>query len=136
MKRQTREWVRKAENDFVVARQSIQSTIPLHDAVCFHSQQCAEKYLKGLLEEAGLTIPRTHNLDDLLTLVLPYQPSLRLYRRGLIFLADFAVDCRYPGRNASKRQAAAALRWAERVRSAVRLLLGLTHHVIRRKKSR
>jgi hypothetical protein len=34
-----------------------------------------------------------------------------------------AVDTRYPGNNASKRQAIAALRWAERVRTLARGLL-------------
>jgi hypothetical protein len=46
-------------------------------------------------------------------------------RRGLIFLTDFAVDIRYPGDSASKRQAASALRWAGRVRGECRRLLGL-----------
>jgi hypothetical protein len=49
---------------------------------------------------------------------------LRPLRRGLLFLSVFAVDVRYPGINASKRQAAAALRWAVRVRTAARALLG------------
>ncbi len=40
-------------------------------------------------------------------------------------LSDFAVDVRYPGDNASKRQAVSALRWAGKVRAACRLLLGL-----------
>jgi HEPN domain-containing protein len=39
MKRTTRAWVR-------------------HDGVCFHCQQCAEKYLKGLLEEHGHAVPK------------------------------------------------------------------------------
>ena len=127
--------MRKAEVDWVIARQSSRSKTPLHDGVCFHCQQCAEKYLKALLEELGLTIPRTHNLDDILNLLLPHHPTLRSMRRGLIFLTDFAVDPRYPGENASKRQAAAALRWAERVRTAARALLGTRARRPRRKKS-
>ncbi|MGH7172313.1 MAG: HEPN domain-containing protein [Gemmataceae bacterium] len=108
-----------------MARRSSLSKTPLHDGVCFHCQQCAEKYLKALLEELGLAIPRTHNLDDLLHLLLPHYAILRSLRRGLIFLTDFAVDPRYPTVNTSKRQAAAALRWAERVRSDCRALLGI-----------
>ena len=105
---------------------------PQHDVVCFHCQQSAEKYLKALLEELGLTVPRIHNLDDILNLLLCDHPGLRSLRRGLIFLTDFAVETRYPGDNASKRQAMAALRWAERVRTACRALLGVRP---RRKKS-
>jgi HEPN domain-containing protein len=98
---------------------------PFHDQVCFHCQQSAEKYLKALLEQLGLAIPRVHNLDDLLGLLGPHHRSLRPLRRGLIFLTDFAVDIRYPGDSASKRQAAAAVRWAGRVRGERRGLLGL-----------
>jgi hypothetical protein len=44
---------------------------------------------------------------------------------GAGFLTQFAVDIRYPGENASKRQAEAALRWADKVRTAARVILGL-----------
>ena len=125
MKNTTREWVKKAEQDWVLAEQGIQSKLPVHDGICFHCQQCAEKYLKGLMEEIGLSIPKTHFLDVLLTALASHHPSLRPLRRGLLFLSVFAVDTRYPGTNASKRQAVAALRWAERVRTPARLLLGI-----------
>src|SRR5262249_10644533 len=127
--------VRKAEADYVIARKCRRSATPLHDGLCFHCQQCAEKYLKGLLEELALAIPKTHDLDYLLTLFLPHHSSLRALRRGLVFLTDFAVDTRYPGNNASKRQAEAAWRWTDRVRTTVRDLLGIRTRRSRRKKS-
>jgi HEPN domain-containing protein len=117
--------VRKAEADYQLAVQIAHGPRPFHDQVCFHCQQSAEKYLKALLEQLGLAIPRVHNLDDLLALLAPHHRSLRPLRRGLIFLTDFAVDIRYPGDFASKRQAAAAVRWAGRVRGECRSLLGL-----------
>ena len=98
---------------------------PFHDQICFHGQQSAEKYLKALLEELGIDVEKTHELDDLLTPLLPHHPTLRSLRRGLNFLTNFAVNPRYPGKNATKRQAAAALRWAGKVRDACRNLLGL-----------
>jgi HEPN domain-containing protein len=104
------------------------------DVVCFLFQQCSEKYLKGLLEENGLTVPRTHVPIDLLTLLRPYHPSLGAFRRGLDFLTRFAVQVRYRGFNAKKQQAAAARRWADRVRTAARTILGLPLHPPRRKK--
>ncbi len=48
-----------------------------------------------------------------------------MLRRGVRFLTEFAVDTRYPGNSADKRQAKAALRWADRTRSAAQALLGL-----------
>ena len=125
MKKTTREWVKKAEQDYVLAKQGSRSKVPVHDGVCFHCQQCAEKYLKALMEELGLAVPKTHDLDLLLAALMPHHPTLRSLRRGLLFLSDFAVDTRYPGSNASKRQAVAALRWAERVRTPARALLGM-----------
>lgn len=125
MKRLTREWVAKAEADFVVASVLRQTVPPVHDARCFHCQQSAEKYLKALLEEANLTVPRTHNLEDLLALLLPIYPDLVSLRRGLIFLTSFAVETRYPGESASKRQAEASQRWVSKTRLAIRALLGL-----------
>ena len=124
MKRLTKEWVQKADNDLVVAKKIADASPPLHEAVCFHWQQCAEKYLKALLQEAGEPVPRTHELVTLLSLVAPHYRVAGLMR-GLKFLTNFAVEVRYPPERATKRQAAAALRWAGKVRDACCPLLGL-----------
>src|ERR1700687_4494937 len=115
MKRLTAEWVRKAEADYQVAAKLGRGSESFPDQLCFHCQQSAEKYLKALLEELGHPVPKTHDLDGLRNLLRPSYPTLGRLRRGLLFLTDFAVDTRYPGNRTSKRQAAAALRWAERV---------------------
>ena len=98
---------------------------PFHDEQCFHCQQSAEKYLKALLEELGLAVPKTHNLVAILPLLVPHHGTLRSLRRGVDFLTRFAVETRYPGDHASRRQATSALRWAGKVRLACRSLLGL-----------
>jgi HEPN domain-containing protein len=125
MKRATREWVEKADDDYRTADLIARSGEPLHDQLCFHCQQATEKYLKALFEELGLFVEKTHELEDLLDQLLPHHMSLRSMRRGLAFLSQFAVEVRYPGDRASKRQAASALRWAGKVRHACRNLLGL-----------
>ena len=116
MKKQTGEWVRKAEDDYQLAALIARGSRPFHDQLCFHCQQAAEKYLKALLQEQGHVIPRTHSLHHLLVLLLPRNADLIVLHRGLRMMGRFAVDVRYPEFNATKRQAAAALRWAERVR--------------------
>jgi len=125
MKKLTAAWVRKAEGDFRVAQKLARSRPPENDFVCFCCQQAAEKFLKALLVELGLTVPRTHNLEDLLGLLRPHHPSLFMLRRGLIFLSRFAVDTRYPGFRARRNQADAARRWATGVRTEARRILGL-----------
>jgi len=136
MKKLTKEWVRKAEADYQLAVQLAGGSRPFHDQLCFHCQQSAEKYLKALLQELGLTIPRTHILRDLVNLLLSHHAELRPLQRGAKFLTRFAVETRYPGDRASKREAVAALRWAGKVRAAARALLGLPLDRARRRKKR
>jgi HEPN domain-containing protein len=125
MNKLTREWLRKAEADRLAARALHRGKASLHDQVCFLCQQAAEKLLKALLQERGLSIPRTHNLVVLVRLLAAHHPALLALRRGLDYLTRFAVDVRYPGEHARRRQAVAALRWAEQVRYQVRSLLGI-----------
>ena len=54
----TREWLRKAEADLRSARRLFALKPTDHDVVCFHCQQAAEKFLKGLLHEGGSVVPR------------------------------------------------------------------------------
>ncbi len=57
MKPLTREWVDKAEGDRSTAQRELRvRKSPNFDAVCFHAQQCAEKYLKALLQERAAAI--------------------------------------------------------------------------------
>ena len=42
MKKTTAEWVRKAEEDYVLAKQGRRSKVPVHNGVCFHCQHKAE----------------------------------------------------------------------------------------------
>lgn len=59
MKQITLEWVEKAEGDYLTAkREVVVDESPNYDAVCFHCQQSAEKYLKARLQGAGLPFPR------------------------------------------------------------------------------
>ena len=90
-----------------------------------HGFQAAEKYLKALLQELGLVAPRTHDLEDLLDLLLPHDASLGPLRRNLRSLTPYAVNIRYPGLRATTRRMQAALRHAERVRQQLRARLGL-----------
>lgn len=125
MKRQTGQWVRKAEEDWRGANDLATGEPPLRDLICFHCQQAVEKYLKAVLQENGAPVPKIHDLDDLLDLVLPFGGTLAPLRRGLHSLGRFAVEYRYPGPRATKRGMDAALRHTARVRRELRLRLGL-----------
>jgi len=126
MKPLTHEWVEKAEGDFATARREVRvRKAPNYDAVCFHAQQCAEKYLKACLQEADMPFGRTHNLSALLDLLLPISAELDTLRSHLRALTVFAVDVRYPGESVDKAEAHEALRLCRAVRRRLRLHLGL-----------
>ena len=61
------EWVVKAENDLKNASFTLTmgDDCPT-DTVCFHAQQCAEKYIKALLVDKGKPLSKTHNLSILI----------------------------------------------------------------------
>lgn len=107
----TREWIEKAEGDFATAGREMRARRRQnYDAVCFHAQQAAEKYLKAILQENGAAVPRTHNLIDLLGLCLPFDSSLSLQRDLLVILDRYAVLYRYPGDSADRKEARRAYR--------------------------
>ncbi len=129
MNRLTKEWVQKAEADWLSAN-SLNDTAssrrrPLHDSICFHCQQAAEKYLKALLQELGTVVPRTHDLEDLHDLLRARDSTLAGLRQACSILTPYAVEYRYPGASAKKRQAHAAIGHAGKVRAAVRTRLDL-----------
>ena len=126
MKPITREWVKKAENDFKVACQILRrrkEVVP--DAACFHCQQCVEKYLKARLLEAGIGFPRTHDLLQLLNACLPVDPLWSAYSKVVDGMTDYAVDFRYPGHSATLREAKLALKHCRYLRAEARRSLGL-----------
>ena len=116
----TTEWVTKAEGDLATARRELRArTAPNYDAACFHAQQCAEKYLKGLLQEAEIPFGKTHNLSLLLDLLEDRYPALALIRPTLAILNAYAVEYRYPGESAEKDVARQAVKMTEEVKQVV-----------------
>ncbi|HHX63823.1 MAG TPA: HEPN domain-containing protein [Chloroflexi bacterium] len=121
------EWINKAEGDFHTACRELQvRESPNYDAVCFHAQQCVEKYLKARLAGAGRGFPRIHDLEALLNRVLPIEPEWESFRQELQRLTDMAVEVRYPGADADLDDAHEAVRAAERLRSAARHAMKLS----------
>ena len=64
------QWALKAENDLKNAAHTLKlgADCPT-DTVCFHAQQCVEKYLKALLTLHGIEFSRIHHISALLALV-------------------------------------------------------------------
>jgi HEPN domain-containing protein len=122
----TREWVEKAEGDFATAERELIVTVdPNYDAVCFHAQQCAEKYLKARLQEAGIPFGKTHDLPVSLNMLLPVESTWGAMLSDLQTLSAYAVAYRYPGDSADVVDATDAVNKCRNVRRVVRGSLGL-----------
>lgn len=120
------EWVSKAEGDFATAGRELRArTNPNYDAVCFHCQQCVEKYLKAVLQANNIRIPKIHYLLELLALILKFDTSYEFLRADLDTLEDYAVHFRYPGEFAEKDQAQSAYQAAKIIRAFVQQKLGV-----------
>lgn len=119
------EWVSKAEGDYLTAGRELRARkSPNYDAVCFHAQQCAEKYLKAVLQENDKRIPKIHFLLELLAMILKFDSSYEFLKADLEVLEDYAVKFRYPGDLAEKNQAQAAYASADVVREFIKQKLG------------
>ncbi|MBI4789566.1 MAG: HEPN domain-containing protein [Chloroflexi bacterium] len=120
------EWVEKAEGDFNIATREMRvRKAPNYDALCFHAQQCVEKYLKAVLVDQNISFKPIHDLEVLLNLITPTQPEFEFMRDRLLLLNDYAVDYRYPGVSAARDDARAAVKAMRTVRAFVRQQLGL-----------
>ena len=122
----TLEWIEKAEEDYNAAKWLQQSPNPLHNSICFHVQQCIEKYLKAWLQEANIHTPRTHNLQELLDLIVQSLPTWARWQSDFKIITAYAVDPRYPGDSATSDNTQHAMHICNEVRQAVRAHLKLT----------
>jgi HEPN domain-containing protein len=115
------EWIEKAEHDYgaalVLHRKRVK---PLHDIVCFHTQQCAEKYLKAFLTSADTPFAKTHDLSALLKEVLKKDGGFALIQDVLKILDVYSVEVRYPGDDPDRKEAERAVKAMKEIRTFVR----------------
>ncbi|CAN5551043.1 HEPN domain-containing protein [soil metagenome] len=120
------EWVNKAEGDWqTLSREFVVTDDPNFDAICFHSQQCVEKYFKARLVKAGTPFRKSHDLLYLHELVLRAEPSWTFLLIGLSAMNSYAVASRYPGLDATEEQTKRAVEHCREIRKLLRISLGL-----------
>jgi len=92
-----KQWVQKAENDLKIAQDELVTIEPATDMVCFHFQQCVEKYLKAFLVLHNKDFRWTHNIAELIELCKEIDPDFdALYGKDADKLTIYAVQVRYP----------------------------------------
>lgn len=85
-------WFEFAERDLRACRCLLDGKI--YANACLYAQQAVEKALKGLLLYRGKTIPKTHNLPELL--VLLEENTLTPHRDATDILNKYYLPVRYP----------------------------------------
>lgn len=95
------------------------------EAVCFHAQQCAEKYAKAFLTEHEVEFEYTHNMLYLHRKCVETDTEFKKHERDFDILDDYAVDIRYPGFSAKDEDAKEAFEIAKRLRTFIRSKLNL-----------
>jgi HEPN domain-containing protein len=89
-------WIKKADEDLKIVRHEL--NLPEEErvtgAICFHSQQAAEKYIKAYLLNKKIDIPKSHDLEYLVALCADKDKDFENLEIGN--LTDYAVSVRYP----------------------------------------
>ena len=92
-----RQWFIKADHDSKTAQDELNTENPATDTVCFHMQQCVEKYLKGFLAFHDQEIKKIHNLTAILVDCVQVDPSFsELTAKQVDVLTPHATVLRYP----------------------------------------
>lgn len=90
-------WIFLAEGDLKIAKDELNMPAPFTNAICFHSQQCVEKYLKAYLLLVGKPFGKTHDIALLIELCNEEDKEfVNLYNIHANKLTRYAVEIRYP----------------------------------------
>ena len=118
-------WVKRAEEDYLMARSALRRRKPFTYSACFHAQQCAEKYLKAILVSKGVAFAKVHDLLLLSGQCEKAGVLVAIEAKQLSTLSDYAVRVRYPGDDPTPDEAREAVEIAKAVRRFVRTFLGV-----------
>lgn len=92
----TRQWLQRAEQDWRLCHRLMADDEPYLEAIAFHCQQAAEKYLKAYLTWQQTEFPKTHDMKRLVELVAVSDPALATALDEAAALTPYAVEYRYP----------------------------------------
>jgi HEPN domain-containing protein len=119
-------WAQKAEADLETANRELHiDNRPNYDAVCFHAQQSALRYLKARLLKADIPFPSTSHLVVLLELCMNEEPGWEEFRPHLRSLNHLAAQLEDPECVPDGPMAAEAYSLARSFRDAAKASLAL-----------
>ncbi len=89
------EWFRKAQHDLETA-QLLYKNEGYTEIIAFHIQQALEKYLKGYLIANGCKLRKIHDLEDLLSAAIEFDPTFADFLNVCRKATKYYMDSRYP----------------------------------------
>lgn len=89
-------WITKAKSDLHLAEKGLKDDDLTLDSAIFHTQQCAEKALKGFLASYQQPQIKTHDLLKLLELCAQIDTEFAKLQLEAAILSPFATEFRYP----------------------------------------
>lgn len=112
-------WFKRANDDLSLCQKLVDDE-KYYGAVCFHAQQAAEKYLKGLLALHKFRVKKTHDLEELVKLCSAILPAGLFAQLKLEMMSKYYWEPRYsmdfePGLDTAKE----ALEHAKQMREIV-----------------
>ncbi len=97
LKQLIQNWLLKAENDLKIGQDEMQTAEPTTDMVCYHMQQCVEKYLKAYLVLNQSSFRHTHDIAELIEQCKKFDTTFdTLYESQADSLTIYGVEIRYP----------------------------------------
>jgi len=92
-----KQWLLKADHDFVSAERLLAGDPPLRDTAVYHCQQAAEKMLKAYLTLRDAPFQKVHTLSVLIDQCEKLDQSFQQIREASDILTPYATAFRYPG---------------------------------------
>lgn len=116
------EWLKKADSDIRLAEYLLAENTPFWDAISFHCQQAAEKYLKAFLVNHQTEFPKTHDIEELLELIQKIDKKTAKSLIASIVLSPYGVAVRYPDdiQRVDRKKAEAAVGLAQKVEKNIK----------------
>ena len=115
------EWLLKAERDLDTAKALLEKAY--HDTAIYHTQQCAEKALKGYCVYRLQPLIRTHDLEKILKICIGMDSSFQQLDIFATSLNGLDVRFRYPDIEFEPEdyEVADAINWSEQILDFVKI---------------
>jgi len=89
-------WIYKANNDLKSALKLLEGDDPIMDTAIYHTQQCAEKALKGYLAFKREPLKKTHDIELLVEICCALDSEFEKLYEYSENLTPYATAFRYP----------------------------------------